>query len=77
MIGPFIQIGINEVHVRGRPDFYYAFWSDTALQFHPRYLFAVGAGDVIAASLHHLSAGWRLAIVDAAHPNRAALHDPR
>jgi Peptidase A4 family len=65
VIAPFVQIGVNEVRARGRPDFYYAFWSDTALEFHPRFLFTVAPGDVVAASLHHLPSGWLLAIVDA------------
>jgi hypothetical protein len=63
--GPFIQIGINELHATVSLDVYYAFWSDTTLQFHPRFLFTVRAGDVIAASLRHLPDGWALAIVDA------------
>ncbi|MGH2849049.1 MAG: G1 family glutamic endopeptidase [Solirubrobacteraceae bacterium] len=63
--GPFIQIGINQVHVTPSLAVYYAFWSDTTLQFHPRFIFAVHAGDVVAASLRRRPAGWALAIVDA------------
>jgi len=64
--GPFIQIGVNEVHLAlgGRHAEYVAFWSDTRLHFHPRFLFAVGAGDTIATSLRHRHDGWMLAIAD-------------
>ncbi|HLW96991.1 MAG TPA: G1 family glutamic endopeptidase [Solirubrobacteraceae bacterium] len=65
--GPFIQIGVNELHrfLGSHANFYYAFWSDTRLHYHPLPLFPVRAGDVIAVSLRRTHGGWRLAIVDA------------
>lgn len=67
--GPFIQIGINEQRMspsparRGEPD-YYAFWSDTKQEFHPRFLFHVRQGDDLRASLALAHRRWMLAIVD-------------
>jgi hypothetical protein len=72
--GPFIQIGVNEVHLlapvtllgrRIERNVYYAFWSDTRLHFHARLLAVVHPGDQIAVSLHHVHDGWKLALVDA------------
>lgn len=67
--GQFIQIGTIEqrqrpweVPERG-PD-YYAFWSDTKLTFHPRFLFSVSSSDELRASLTLARKRWMLAIVD-------------
>ncbi|HTW13127.1 MAG TPA: G1 family glutamic endopeptidase [Solirubrobacteraceae bacterium] len=66
---PFIQVGVNEIRAYvpqvGRiVTAYYAFWSDTALQFHPRPLFAVQPGDRISASMAQHDGHWSVAIAD-------------
>jgi hypothetical protein len=68
--GPFIQIGTNEERyppdsvANGRADNYYAFWSDTAHNFHPQYVFSVQPGDSVTANLSLERGRWRLAIID-------------
>jgi len=69
---PFIQVGINEGHIHPLGNFDYAFFSDTALGFHPRLLFRVNRGDRISARLRMADGRWHVLIVDHTHPHRAA-----
>jgi hypothetical protein len=74
--GRFIQLGINEgrqitaaeaklgVPNRDFPIFAYAYWSDTAHQFHPVYIGSVAAGDIVHASMTLVRGGWLLRFVD-------------
>jgi hypothetical protein len=52
----FFQVGVNEVSggelAPADASHYYAFWSSTALGFHPRLLFEVKPGDPVQLSLH-------------------------
>jgi hypothetical protein len=66
--GAFIQIGTSELHgysqahvVENR---YWAFWSDTARNFHPQFLFRVKPEDALSASLALAHKRWALTIVD-------------
>lgn len=64
---PFIQLGVNETCLEAngkRGVIYDAFWSDVKLHFHPRLLFFLHAGDVVAASLTLADHRWALALVD-------------
>jgi hypothetical protein len=45
-------------------DVYATFWSDTALNFMPKPLFPVSAGDTLSASLTVANKKWTLAITD-------------
>ena len=73
---PFIQVGFNEEQIRlpGTPalDFYYAFWSDTNLSFHPKVLFQVRPGDKIGAHLRLEGGRWHVLIADFTHRRRKA-----
>jgi hypothetical protein len=73
---PFIQVGINEVRLslpgRGGRNFYYAFYSDTKLGFHPQILFQVRVGDTLSARLRLGGGRWHILIVDHTHPHRSA-----
>lgn len=74
--GPFIQIGINEgrlipaddaklgLPAAAYPSFVYAFWSDTAHDFHPLPLGPVQAGEVVHATLTLTGGRWRLRLAD-------------
>jgi hypothetical protein len=70
--GPFIQIGTNEQLVTphearawGVPrNYYFAFWSTTAMHFKAQSLFLVRPGDRITASLVLVGGRWKLAIRD-------------
>jgi len=52
----FFQVGVNEVSgaefTLPGASHYYAFWSSTALGFHPRLLFEVEPGDPVQLSIH-------------------------
>lgn len=66
--GAFIQIGDGELHGYSRShaaeNRYWAFWSDTTQNFHPRFLFRVRPDDALSASLTLADGRWALAIVD-------------
>jgi Peptidase A4 family len=68
LVGPFFQIGVNEIRARRRrraaADSYYAFWSSTALGFHPRFLFSVRPGDVVRLSMNLVKHQWRMSVSD-------------
>lgn len=75
---PFIQVGTNAfrlTHLLGRPhgaNVYEAFFSDTALHFHPLALFPVRAGDTLFARLRLGGGRWHVLIFDITHPHRTA-----
>ncbi len=75
-LAPFIQVGINEVRLtlpgRGARNFYYAFYSDTKLGFHPQILFPVRVGDTLSGRLRLGGGRWHILIVDHTHPHRSA-----
>ncbi len=69
---PFIQVGINEEQRRSGGATYYAFYSDTVAAFHPRFLFYVRAGDVVAARMRLSGGRWHVLILDRTHPHKFA-----
>ena len=67
----FVQVGTleNEVSRAGQAGAVYrAFWSDTALYFHPHDLGAVRPGDAVSAEMMQLPDGWFLIFHDTTHP---------
>jgi hypothetical protein len=68
---PFIQVGLNELRPDGKPDQYFAFWTDTARSFRPVPLFLVAPGDRLAASLVLADHRWMVAISDLANHRHA------
>lgn len=58
----FIQVGTNENH-SAQPR-YEAFWSDTALGFHPHTLLSVRPGDAVRASISKVAGGWSVRFDD-------------
>jgi Peptidase A4 family len=61
---PFIQVGLNEVRQKGKPDQYFTFWTDTARSFLPVPLFPVHPADQLSASLVLVGHHWTVAISD-------------
>lgn len=55
----FFQVGVNEECTSPRNS-YYAFWSSTAEQFRPQWLFPVDPGDVIQLSMHADGKVWSM-----------------
>ncbi len=67
----FVQIGTLENHdtLGGRAETSYdAFWTDTALNFHPHSLGVVHAGDTVTANMVQQADGWEVNISDVTHP---------
>ncbi len=69
---PFIQVGFNEERRRSGGSMYYAFYSDTVAAYHPRFLFFVRAGDILAARLRLSHGRWHVLILDRTHPHKFA-----
>lgn len=65
---PFFQVGVNEQRTsaphRKHRISYYAFWSSTALGFHPRRLFFVKPGDALRLSMTLANGRWRILATD-------------
>jgi hypothetical protein len=61
---PFIQVGTLEDAGRTGYDYYSAFWSDSAMGFHPQLLGPVWEGDVVSAQMSQVESGWRLTLRD-------------
>jgi hypothetical protein len=75
--GPFVQVGITEDRVGPlvlgtHESVYSAFWSASALDFHPVNLFVVKPGDHVSASLRLESGGWHVSITDTTNGMRKA-----
>ncbi len=60
---PFIQLGTTESDMFGFRG-YFAFWSDTAVDFHPQPMRPVAAGDRVGVSMTRRGGVWHL-VVDA------------
>jgi hypothetical protein len=60
----FIQIGVNEYAQQKGEDFYEAFWSDTAVKFHPQPLGALSSGETVQASMKRDRSGWQISLRD-------------
>jgi Peptidase A4 family len=58
---PFIQVGTIENDVLGFHE-YFAFWSDTAVDFHPQLMGHIGAGDRAQVSMTRRGGVWLLAL---------------
>jgi hypothetical protein len=58
----FIQIGVNEYAQQKGEDFYEAFWSDTAVKFHPQPLGALSSGETVQASMKRDRSGWQISL---------------
>jgi hypothetical protein len=61
---PFIQLGTLENSVSHVGGFYEAFWSDTAVDFHPQFFGAVSGGDTVTADMRIGKTGWTLVLAD-------------
>ncbi|MGH2832772.1 MAG: G1 family glutamic endopeptidase [Solirubrobacteraceae bacterium] len=72
---PFIQVGTAEL--RGYSpehtieDRYWAFWSDTAQNYHPQYLFEANPGDRLSATVALSGGSWTLTISDSTNHKTA------
>lgn len=77
---PFIQVGVLEIAGEHAPSgslppAYAAFWSDTALGYHPIPLFSVHARDRVLASLRRANGHWIISIVDGPKHRRTITAD--
>ena len=61
---PFIQLGVTEDTSGPGGARYHAFWSDTAVGFHPQYMGTVGPGDRLVVDMARTGRGWRLTVRD-------------
>jgi Peptidase A4 family len=61
---PFIQLGTVENLFAAMGPNYEAFWSDTAVGFHPKPLIPVEPGDLVSAQMVDGAKGWTLTIRD-------------
>jgi len=61
---PFLQVGVTEDASGPGHDAYHAFWSDTAAGFHPQYMGALRAGDLVAVEMARTGESWRLSVDD-------------
>jgi len=58
---PFIHVGTTENDILGSR-FYFAFWSDTAVDFHPQPMHPVAPGDWVEVSMTRREAAWHLVL---------------
>lgn len=58
----FIQIGVDEITEENRHNNYVAFWSDSAVNFHPQPMGLVSPGELIFVSMNQNADGWLVAI---------------